>query len=74
MEDIKLDNGWFDEYQFYLHNFCKCKYPHGNSVDTETSEFGYWFVCNECGLRIEDDFHYYNHYDGEDHDDLDIYD
>ena len=24
-------------------------------------------------IKIEDEFHYYNHYDGEDHDDIDLY-
>lgn len=25
------------------------------------------------GKPLEDGFHYYNHYDGEDHDDIDLY-
>lgn len=68
-----INNERHDEYHFYLKNFCKCKSPHGSSVDTESSEWGYWDVCDKCGLRIEDNFYYYNHYDGEDHDDLDVY-
>lgn len=35
--------------------------------------FGYWQVCCGCGKRIEDGYHYYNHYDGEDHDDIDMW-
>lgn len=42
-------------------------------VDTESSDFGYWDVCSDCNKKIEDGFHYYNHYDGEDHDDIDLY-
>ena len=34
-------------------------------------EWGYWYVCCTCGRRIEGEYHYYNHYDGEDHDDID---
>ncbi len=30
-------------------------------------EFGYWDVCVDCGKKIENGYHYYNHYDGEDH-------
>lgn len=36
---------------------------------------GFWFdICCACGKRLEEGFHYYNHYDGEDHDDMDLYD
>ena len=52
--------------------YCKC-----GSVPCMTSGyddgFGYWDVCAECGKKIEDGYHYYNHYDGEDHDDIDMY-
>lgn len=51
--------------------YCKCKST--TSVTSEIEEWGYWDVCCKCGKPIEDGFHYYNHYDGEDHDDLDIY-
>lgn len=30
-------------------------------------DFGYWDVCLGCGKKIEDGHHFYNHYDGEDH-------
>ena len=53
--------------------FCKCKHRSGITSDTESDEFGYWDICCDCGKRIEDGFHYYNYYDGEDHDDIDIY-
>ena len=52
-------------------DYCKCK--HIKSITTEEGDFGYWDVCCQCGKRIEDGFHYYNHYDGEDHDDIDIF-
>ena len=32
---------------------------------------GYWDACCNCGKKIEDGHHFYNHYDGEDHDDID---
>ena len=51
--------------------YCKCKST--TSVTSEIEEWGDWDVCCKCGKPIEDGFHYYNHYDGEDHDDLDIY-
>lgn len=46
--------------------FCQC----GNRTSTTTGyddEWGYWDVCIDCGKRIEDGYHSYNHYDGEDH-------
>lgn len=51
-------------------DYCKCK--HIKLITTE-EDFGYWDVCCQCGKRIENGFHYYNHYDGEDHDDIDIW-
>lgn len=52
-------------------DYCKCK--HIKSITTEEEDFGYWDVCCQCGKRIENGFHYYNHHDGEDHDDIDIW-
>lgn len=49
--------------------YCTCK--NRSSVTSEIGDFGYWYVCCDCGKRLEDGFHYYNHYDGEDHDDID---
>ena len=48
-------------------DYCKCK--NIKSITTEECEHGYWDICCQ---RIEGGFHYYNHYDGEDHDDIDI--
>lgn len=53
--------------------YCTCGCTKGVTSDTESSEFGYWDICCNCGKRLEDGFHYYNHYDGEDHDDIDLY-
>lgn len=52
-------------------DYCKCE--NVKSITTKECEFGYWEICCQCGKRIEDGFHYYNHYDGEDHDDIDIF-
>ena len=47
--------------------YCNC----GGRVSAITSgyedDFGYWDVCVICKKKIEDGYHYYNHYDGEDH-------
>ena len=51
--------------------YCKCRQQ--SAIFTENEEFGYWDVCCDCKKPLEDGFHYYNHYDGEDHDDLDLY-
>ena len=51
--------------------YCKCQQRQRPS--TENEEFGYWEVCCVCKKPLEDGFHYYNHYDGEDHDDVDLY-
>lgn len=51
--------------------FCTCKFSHWQMSDTESDPNGYWDTCVLCGKHIEDGFHYYNHYDGEDHDDID---
>ena len=36
-------------------------------------DFGYWVVCTKCRRKLEGGHHYYNHYDGEDHEDIDCY-
>ncbi len=51
--------------------YCKCRQQ--SAIFTENEEFGYWDVCCDCKKPLEDGFHYYNYYDGEDHDDLDLY-
>ena len=53
--------------------YCECKNVDTIYTDTESSDFGYWDVCNKCNKKLKDGFHYYNHYDGEDHDDSDVY-
>lgn len=50
--------------------YCTCGPERSVTTDCE-NEWGYWYVCCNCGKKIEDGFHYYNHYDGEDHDDID---
>lgn len=51
--------------------FCSCEEI--KEIHPEYDAWGYWYVYNECGKKIEDEYHYYNHYDGEDHDDIDLY-
>ncbi len=53
--------------------YCTCNGCYSVYADTESNDFGYWLVCTNCNKKIEDEFHYYNHYDGEDHDDIDLY-
>ena len=48
--------------------YCTCSGSTGTYADFDDT-FGYWDVCAKCGKRIEFGYHYYNHYDGEDHDD-----
>lgn len=50
--------------------YCKC--ASSSSLTSEIEEWGYWDVCCDCA-PLGDGFHYYNHYDGEDHDDIDLY-
>lgn len=49
--------------------YCKC-----NSIKALTTgfddDFGYWDVCVTCGKKIEGGHHFYNHYDGEDHEEF----
>lgn len=59
-------NGYLDR-----EGFCECQGSPGTTTGFE-DDFGYWDVCLKCGKRIEDGHHYYNHYDGENHDDIDI--
>ena len=51
------------------YDYCQCK-----GIPSITSgfedDFGYWDVCCKCGKLLEGGYHYYNHYDGEDHDDI----
>lgn len=47
-------------------DYCMCE--RCSSITSYMDEFGYWDICCDCGRPLEDGFHYYNHYDGEDHD------
>ena len=38
--------------------FCKCQEI--ASIHVEQDEWGYWSVCNTCGLPIEDTYEYNN--------------
>ncbi|WGD93649.1 hypothetical protein P5629_08510 [Bacillus subtilis] len=40
-------------------DFCKCKNSSGSHTQIE-DEWGYWFCCNDCNKKIEDDFHYFD--------------
>ena len=51
-------------------NYCTCKKPQSITADTESSEFGYWDTCCVCGKHLEGGFHFYDHTDGEDFDDV----
>jgi hypothetical protein len=51
--------------QHKVKEFCKCNKITG--IYSVVEEFGYRDMCVTCNLPIEDGFHYYNHYDGEDH-------
>jgi hypothetical protein len=64
LEDKNMDNE--------NEKYCECK---GRPCITSGHEddWGYWDVCVKCGRRIENGYHYYNHYDGEDHEDIDIW-
>lgn len=52
--------------------YCSCKKSYPITSDTNTSNYGYWDTCSICGKHIEDGFHYYHHFDGEDHDEIDM--
>lgn len=54
------------------YEFCTCPEVESIEIGFE-DDWGYWEVCAKCGKRLEDGHHYYDHYDGEDHD-IDGYD
>lgn len=66
INEEKIDEKNFSEY-------CQCENVTGMYANTELDEFGYWYMCNTCNKKIEDGFHYYNHFDGDDNDDIDGY-
>lgn len=39
-------------------DYCTCKSPKSLTTDCE-GEFGYWYICCDCGKRIKGGFHYY---------------
>lgn len=49
-------------------DFCKCKTV--TAISAESSDFGYYDLCESCGKPLEDGFHYFNHSDGEDYEGL----
>lgn len=51
-------------------DYCKCQNITSVTSEEDDAGFGYWDICCSCGKRLEDGHHYYNHYDGEDHDDM----
>jgi len=51
---------------------CNCNGAYPIYSDTESSEFGYYYRCSHCDKKIDGEIHYYNHYDGEDHDDVEF--
>lgn len=50
-------------------DYCSC--VNRSSRTSYEEDLGYWDICCDCHKPIEDGFHYYNHYDGEDHADID---
>ncbi len=49
--------------------YCNCSERRAISSGFE-NDFGYWDVCIDCGKKIEYGYHYYNHYDCEDHEEF----
>ena len=52
-----------------LNVYCNCIGPITVTSGYE-DDWGYWSVCVKCKRRIEDGYHYYNHYDGKDHEEF----
>lgn len=50
-------------------DYCTCEKLDSVTVGYE-DDWGYWDVCTKCGKKLEGGHHYYNHFDGEDHDDI----
>ncbi len=46
--------------------YCSCSEKPTVTTGYE-DDWGYWDVCVNCGKRLVDGYHFYNHYDGEDH-------
>ena len=56
-----------------IKQICTCDNIKVTYSDTKSSSFSYWDICANCNKKFEDGLHYYNHYDGQDHDDINIY-
>lgn len=54
-------------------DYCKCNGAYPIYSDVDSTEFGYFERCTNCNKKIDGELHYYNHYDGEDHDYIDEY-
>ena len=52
-----------------INNYCKCKGSMSITAGYE-DDFGYWDICTKCGKKIEGGHHFYNHYDGKDHEEF----
>lgn len=53
----------------YLRDYCKCKDRESVTSGFE-DDFGYWIICTTCGKPLEGEYHFYNHYDGNDHEEF----
>lgn len=49
--------------------YCQCGIRTAVTSGFE-DDFGYWDVCTNCGKKIEGGHHFYNHYDGKDHEEF----
>lgn len=50
-------------------DFCMCKTISSITIGFE-DDWGYWDVCTKCKKKIKDSHHFYNHYDGKDHEEF----
>lgn len=51
------------------YQYCTCGTCSSITAGFE-DDWGYWDVCTSCGKRIDGGHHFYNHYDGEDHEEF----
>ena len=49
--------------------YCNCSKRRAITSGFE-DDFGYWDVCIDCGRKVEDGCHFYNHYDGQDYEEF----
>ena len=50
-----------------IYDYCECEKVTDTYIDDD-NEFSHWEVCCKCDKEIEGTRKYFNHYDGEDHD------